>query len=289
MMLDGLCRADACQWNAEGGPFCRRCGAGYAPAITAALTVRVINLDRSGVRLATFQRTNSHLSAVERFPASDGATLDQQVLVANGLITADLKHPDYYSIGAIGLAMSHLRLWDLAIQYDQPVTVAEDDAIFNSHFERRAGLVLSSIPPDWDIVLWGFNFDLFASFEMIPGASICLAQFQQQRMRGAIASFQAKQPIWPQAFPLTWAFGTLCYSISPKGAREFKSRILPLRPKIISFPEAARAQPGASRFRATGLDNHLNEIYASTRSFVCFPPLVVTKNERSISTVQDSG
>jgi glycosyl transferase family 25 len=285
-MLDRPCRLDACQWERDGGPFCRLCGAGPAPEITKALTVHVINLDRNKDRFAIFQTTNGHLSSVERFSASEGAALDQRELAATGLVTQGLVHRDYYSVGGLGLAMSHIQLWDRAIEKKQAITIAEDDAIFNSHFERRAARVLESLPDDWEIVLWGFNWDLFASFEMIPGASTCLGQFQQDRMRSAVGAFQAKQTIVPQAFPLLWAFGTVCYSISPKGAATFKSQLLPLRPMIVQYPDAVRALPNSSRFRTVGIDNHINSIYARTRAFVCFPPLVRTKNEQAKSTVQ---
>jgi hypothetical protein len=166
-------------------------------------------------------------------------------------------------------------------------TVAEDDAI-SIYISSTATDILSELPADWDIVLWGFNFDLFACFEMIPGVSMCLAQFQQERMRTTTGTFQ-KQRIVARAYPLVWAFGTACYSISPKGAREFKSRLLPLRPIIISIPEAARASPYSQTFRSVGIDNSMNAVYRDVKAFVCFPPLVVSKNESAKSTVQELG
>ena len=286
--MNASCGADPCQWEIDGGPFCRACGACPAPEITEALNIRFINLERSPERLAKFLRINSHLSSVERFPAVDGRALDPRELVEKGLITSDLIDPDYYSIGDVGAAMSNIGIWNLAIESNQIVTVAEDDAIFNFDFERRAAGILSNLPPDWDFILWGFNWDLFACFEMIPGVSMCLAQFQQERMRAAIATFQKKHSVLPQAYPLIWAFGLTCYSISPKGARAFKSRLLPLRRLLVSIPEAVRAPPYGGTFRTVGVDNHMNSLYRDLNSFVCFPPLVVTENDHTASTVQES-
>jgi len=36
----------------------------------------------------------------------------------------------------------------------------------------------------------------------------------------------------------------------------------------------------------TGIDIPMNRFYPETRSYVAFPPLVATKSERTISTVQ---
>jgi glycosyl transferase, family 25 len=284
-MLETTCSADACPWDRDGGTFCRQCGAALAQEVADALTVRVINLDRSKDRLAEFCRVNAHLGTAERVQAVDGTKLDQAALVASGMITPDLLCPDFYSIGGLGAAMSHLRMIDRAINQNTPITVAEDDAIFNAHFLRKASAILTSLPSDWDFILWGFNWDLFVAFEPIPGVSLCLAQLQQERLRAQADEFQ-KARLTPQAFALNWAFGIPCYSISPKGARIFKSRLVPLRPKVLPFPEGGRTYPNGKAFRTVGIDNHFNELYGQTKSFVCFPPLVATKNDRSVSTVQ---
>jgi GR25 family glycosyltransferase involved in LPS biosynthesis len=284
-MLETTCPAVVCPWDQDGGTFCRQCGAAVAQEVADALTVRVINLDRSADRLAEFCRVNAHLGTAERVQAVDGTKLDQAALVASGMITPDLVRPDFYSIGGLGCAMSHLQMIDRAINQNTTITVAEDDAIFNVHFLRKAGGILTSLPSDWDFILWGFNWDLFAAFELIPRVSLCLAQLQHERLQAQADEFQ-KARLTPQSFALKWAFGIPCYSISPKGARIFKSRLVPLRPKVLPFPEGGRTYPNSSYFRTVGIDNHFNELYGQTKSFVCFPPLVATKIHGFPSTVQ---
>ena len=61
---------------------------------------------------------------------------------------------------------------------------------------------------------------------------------------------------------------------------------LPLRPMVLDVPEAARTYPYASKFRTVGIDNHMNSAHRHIKSFICFPPLVATKNELAISTIQ---
>jgi FkbM family methyltransferase len=279
----GCGQGSECAWTS--GPFCPRCGASITPEAEAILRVHLINLDRTPERLAAFQRANAHLRSVERIAAVDGQRLDLNELARQGIMTAELLHPDYYTVGAIGIAMSQLAMWDRTIQLGRPITVAEDDAIFNLRFEQCAARVMESLPPDWEFILWGYNFDLFTVFQALPGISPCIVQFDQQQLRAHAQDFQT-QLVRAQGFPLIWAFGIACYSISPNGAQAFKSRLLPLRPLLLDVPEAARTPPLSGKFRTVGIDNHMNALHRHIKSFVCFPPLVVTKNEESISTIR---
>jgi glycosyl transferase family 25 len=160
----------------------------------------------------------------------------------------------------------------------EAITVCEDDAIFNAGFERSAAAVIETLPADWDIISWGWNFDLFMSFEMLPGVSSSLSQFEQERMRQGAEAFQA-QTLAPKAFRLLWAFGTPCYSVSAKGAVVLRERLLPFRPMVIACPEGVRAPPGSMYYRVLSVDGALNSVYRHINAFVSFPPLVVTKNE----------
>jgi glycosyl transferase, family 25 len=242
------------------------------------LRVNVINLDRSADRLAEFTAANGHLAEISRFPAVDGQRLDTTPLIERGILTSAIL--DHYSIGAVGCAMSHLALWDIAIESGQNLTIAEDDAIFNSEFDRRATELIETLPADWDLILWGWNFDDFACFEMLPGVSHCLGRFEIDRMRSSTRSFQ-DQCVSPRAFKLLWAFGITSYTISPKGARSLKGNLLPLRPIAIPHPDTNNSQ----QFGPMGIDMSLNSIYRHLNAFVCFPPLVITKNELAKSTI----
>ena len=250
------------------------------------MQVHLINLDRSRDRLASFLATNAHLTKVSRFPAIDGRSLDLSALIRAGVMAEGLLHKDYYTLGAVGAAMSHISLWEEATKTGTPLTIAEDDAIFHSRFEAHAGEVIGCLPPDWDLILWGWNFDLFLCFEMLPGISISLSQFEQDRLRANVARFP-DIPVSPRAFPLLWSFGIPCYSVTPKGARALKALCLPLNPTIASFPPAARTPLHAHLFRNVGIDSAMNNAYSKISAHVCFPPLVVTCNERATSTIQE--
>jgi GR25 family glycosyltransferase involved in LPS biosynthesis len=248
--------------------------------------IHVVNLDRSPERIAEFCSINRNIAAtVARFKAIDGTTLNVDQLVQRGLVTRDIM--SMFSVGALGCAMSNLALWDIAIASGQVVTTCEDDAILNDRFDECAEGLLKTLPPDWDMILWGYNFDMFMSFELLPGVTHATAMLDQDRMRVNIEAFQ-RQPIAPQAYKVLWAFGTCSYSISPKGAAALKGRILPLAPKVTPFPEGRKAWPYSPGWRHVGIDNSINAVHREIKSYVCFPPLVVTRNETKSSTVQSA-
>jgi hypothetical protein len=94
------------------------------------------------------------------------------------------------------------------------------------------------------------------------------------------------QYVSARPFKLLWAFGLPSYTISPKGARVLKSKLLPLRPVTLPLPQGL-STPDHKRSVATrGLDSTLNTVYRDLCGFVCFPPLVINKIELSKSTVQ---
>jgi glycosyl transferase family 25 len=248
------------------------------------MRVHLINLERNPERLAEFKATNGHLGDLARVPAVDGEKLDLAALEREGLVSADVLKT--YTMGAVGLALTHFKLWESAIASGDMVTIAEDDAIFNRNFETYADEVVKTLPTDWDMIVWGFNFDLFLCFDMLPGVSTCLAQFEQDRLRQGIEAFQS-QSLDPRAFRLGWAFGTPCYTISPKGAQALRGKCAPLRPRLLSFPLGRRVAPFSAHYRTVGIDVLMNLFYGQLDTFVCIPPLVVTKNDSSKSTVQE--
>lgn len=234
----------------------------------------VINLDRSTERMDSFRESNAHMPAIERFAAVDGALLDLGELVADGRMTPDLR----YTRGALGCAMSHLFFWEAAAGERSVITVCEDDAVFHHDFEKLAESFIAELPDDWDLVLWGWNFDSILLFELMPGVSPALMTTNQELLRKGLRAFQSTSLV-PRPFRLRRAYGTVCYTISPKGARRLLDHALPLRPFTIDFPMVNPAFPN------NGIDIVMNAAYPSLEAYVSVPPLVVTPNEHAVSTV----
>jgi GR25 family glycosyltransferase involved in LPS biosynthesis len=172
-----------------------------------------------------------------------------------------------------------LSLWAIAVEEARALTICEDDAVLSRHFVPCAEAALASLPDDWDIVLWGWNFDSYLGFDMMPGVSPCLASFDQDAMRAGIEQFQNEVPA-PRLYRLLRAFGTPCYTVSPKGAALLRQHCLPLRAMSVYFPGLERTLENG------GLDTMMNDAYPRLSAFVCFPPLAITPNRHDISTIQ---
>ena len=241
------------------------------------MLIQLINLDRSTERLAEFKAANPQLDYLRRFSAIDGYQQEIPALLAKGIFETGVA--EGYTPGALGAALSHLALWDEAIATGQTLTICEDDAVFNRRFTTIAKRVIDDLPPDWDFILWGWNFDSYLLFELMPGVSPCLACFDEAQMCAGQRTFQG-QTIVPQTFRLQRALGIPCYSISPKGARALRAACLPLAKIRVYFPGLDRHVPNF------GIDVAMNHRFPDLKAYVSFPPLVITRNEMKKSTIQ---
>jgi GR25 family glycosyltransferase involved in LPS biosynthesis len=239
------------------------------------MDVHVINLERTKERYAEFVAKNPHLGSVDRVPAVDGCTITVAQLIEKGIFSQDAPG---YSNGAIGCALSHLSLWQKALQAGCAVTVAEDDAIFNQGFDAEAQAALQGLPDDWDIVLWGWNFDSILLFDFLEGVSPCLGMFSEPQLRSNMAQFGQMQ-IKPTLYRLKRAFGTLAYTISSRGAQKLAQHCLPIRKLEVFCPGLNRAVPNF------GIDVMMNSLYADIDAYVSFPPLAASSNDKTTSTV----
>jgi hypothetical protein len=82
----------------------------------------------------------------------------------------------------------------------------------------------------------------------------------------------------PTLYGLQRAYGTVCYTLSPRGAALLLEKALPLRPMEVFFPGLNKNMPN------TGIDVVLSHLYPQIIALVSFPPLVLTRHERSRST-----
>jgi GR25 family glycosyltransferase involved in LPS biosynthesis len=236
------------------------------------MDIVVINLDRSPRKLQEFDAANRGLISYERFPAIDGLSVSKEAFVANGIFHPDLQ----YTPGAIGCAISHIALWKRVVASGKPLTICEDDAHLNKAFTRIADEALVKLAGRFDFILWGWNFDSVLCFDLW-GISSCAAIFDPARMLDAMERFKDVN-FTPTLYALQRAYGTVCYTLSPKGAALLLEKALPLRPMEVFFPGLNKNMPN------TGIDVVLSNLYPQIIALVSFPPLVLTKHERSRST-----
>ncbi len=239
------------------------------------MTIHVINLDRDAERLEKFLRLNAHVGEIHRAVAIEGARLDRAALEREGFSERHLR----YSDGSLGNAHSHMTLWRQAVERGSVTTIAEDDAVFAKHFSEASASFLAGLPEDWDVVLWGWNFDAFLWAEIPEGVSRCKLEFNQDDLRRNLEAFRngrhAHVPV-----RLRHAFGTLAYSISPRGARAMLDACLPLKNRRVEFSGFDVVIENRS------FDSMMNAVYPQLKAYVCMPPLAVSENRHETSNTR---
>jgi glycosyl transferase, family 25 len=235
-------------------------------------TIRVISLARSPQRRAEFLRRNAHVAS-SFFDAVDGRSLTAGQIESSGAFMPELRAEGTYDSHAYGCALSHHRLWMEAAAGTEPLTIAEDDALLRRDFEARSAGVLATLPPGWDIVLWGWNFDSVLQVDPMGGVSPAVMQFDQRQLRNSLDVFQNLQtPVQPMR--LQKAFGLLAYTLSPGGAAKLLKLCFPQRPLKVFIPTTN------AYLRNVGVDVSTNAVYRQVQAFACFPPLAASPNVR---------
>ena len=239
------------------------------------LQVYYLNLARRPDRNERFLKVNAGIAEFCRMAAVDGDSVRNEDLVADGVIVEPLHS---YTSGALGCALSHLRMLDFCISRQTPVTVAEDDAVFNRHFPTRATDTLTLLPADWDLILWGWNFDSILHVRAIDGIKDTVMYFDGPKLGPRLVEFQ-NSPHRVLPLRLVQTFGTVCYTVSPHGAEFLRKNCFPLKNEGVSIPSMKRL------IHNLNIDSVMNKHYASMKAFVAFPPLVWTEHDRATSDV----
>jgi GR25 family glycosyltransferase involved in LPS biosynthesis len=198
---------------------------------------------------------------VQRVSATDGTTLDRDELLRSGYILDDLT----YGAGALGCAMSHIRLWERALAENRSMTIFEDDVVASHRFIETSHRIMNALPADWGIVQWGYVFNpLFVWVDL--GISKARLHCYGPKLVNTSAEFR-DVPAVPTALRLLHCFGTAAYSISSSGARAALEFCLPLRRRYITFPDA-----GVTTFDE-GIDCALCGVYPRMKAYLCVPQL----------------
>ena len=232
--------------------------------------IRVISLTRHSERRSEFLRRNAHVAS-SFYDAVDGSALTADDIDSSGLFLPEVAAT--YNAHGYGVAMSHWHLWTEAAAGTEPLTIAEDDALFRHDFAVRSKGVIAGLARGWDMVLWGWNFDSVLCVDALGSASATAMLFDQVQLRKSLDVFQALQtPV--QALKLDKAFGLPAYTLSPAGAAKLLRLCFPQRKLAVWVPVLNQ------HLSNIGIDVATNAVYSQTQTFACFPPLAVTPNVR---------
>ncbi|AQS83509.1 hypothetical protein A0U92_00635 [Acetobacter aceti] len=246
----------------------------------------VINLERRTDRKDAFFRNNPHMQHVDIFTAVDGWSLSRPDLVAQGVIAAENRYVE----PALGVLMSHLKLWQHAVTHDCPVTVLEDDVILHHRFDSLTQQLMEQ-QDQFDFIAWGVNTDW--PIRILPGEDMPEATllFDRQAAYPDQNNLQT-QPATPTLLRLNGFSGLCAYTVTPQAARRLIENILP----VGNQPASVRyLKPGLGleshkiTWSNSGLDVELNRHTDSMAFFLGFPFLATPLNDWTTSSFTRKG
>src|SRR5262249_50708085 len=147
-------------------------------------------------------------------------------------------------------------------------TIFEDDAIAHRDFEILSTELLAKLGNDWDFIMWGWNFDAPIGYEIFQDVPT-LSRFYEPHLQKNWLDIQHANSMH-QLHRLHFAFGTVCYSISPQGVRKVIENTFPIKPMLYKSAEL--------EIENLSMDAHLATIYPQLNAYICINPLVITRN-----------
>lgn len=185
-----------------------------------------------------------------------------------------------YLSGTLGCAMSHIKLWEIAVAECRSITIFEDDVVVSTEFRRRAEEVLAALPSHWDIIHWGCLINPLFAWVDLGISKVKLVGYGEWQYKGETGAARFRAEAHAAApVKLLHSFGLQGYSISPQGAKAALDYCLPLRRRLIEFPDAEVVTEDS------GLDVALCGLYPTIQAFVCLPPLVIHADEEASERV----
>jgi len=230
----------------------------------------VITLKRTPERLEQFYNLNptAKNQGIEPIYGIDGQEINA-ILRPSKLIK--LEALQTWSKGAIGAALSHLYCWRHAIKSQKTCLILEDDAILAEGWHKITLEATLEIKDYFDIIFLGWNINTAlkaATLEGIETTSLFSPPFPSNEQITALINSNDKR----KACKLLHCYGLSSYIISPTGAEKLIQLATPLRTEIVKLGR------GLPNIESIHIDALLNNYYGSCRSFVIYPPLVLTKN-----------
>lgn len=178
-----------------------------------------------------------------------------------------------YTRGARGSALSHLQLWQSCVE--EPILIFEDDAIIRRDFKRVLAKALEMLHRDWDIVLFGYNTDSILTVDTerarrtftFPVKYPTEAMLLRNAMSTSAVAFRR----------VHHAFGLCGYALSKRSSPSFEA-LLSAGYRVLHIERIGR-------IRAITLGGMMNAAFSKVRAFACYPPVVLSPNDKATSTI----
>ena len=235
----------------------------------------VIHLPESREREVEFIKNNASLRDWEFYEAIRGRDVDRLSILSDGTLhPAASMHPN-----ALGVALTFIEILKKISMMDEPANIIEDDAILGKDFTKNQEELIASIAGKFDIIVWGWNFDVPMYLFPFGRNQKSIRVIADQDDIVELSLDIAKTKIRRVLIPLGAQFGIMCCTVSPAGAKRILKALLPLDTSQYFSPEIKRHVSTQTH------DGMLNRIYSKIDSYICFPPLAISLNDKETSTI----
>lgn len=188
--------------------------------------------------------------------------------------------PCTWPLGSVCGGVAVLEIMKEVALGSEPVTLFEDDAILSGDFVENIEELLSEVDADWDLVQWGFNWNGFAWIRIGHDKSGPIQKLDLRGQEGLLDIFRFRsQKVKTKLYPLETAFGPHAVSISIRGIEKVLSNFKGFSDREV-YNEAIRL-----RYKPVGFDCMLTEMHPFLKSYLAFPPLSFTFNDKSKSAI----
>lgn len=215
--------------------------------------------------LRKFRKRNPAADNLEVVPSFDVLALDRSYMVENGLLDVNIRASD----DQVAEIFSHVIQWSQCVADGVPRTIFSDKSSIPDNFEELANALLQTLPEDWDLIVWGVDYNGLMIVKMPSQMGDCILKCDDHPSTGPTGPLgERKTPAL--LLKLSAIEGMSGYTVSPRGASILMNS-LPIREYSYRSKLAGREMRGVS---LSTLFSSLIE-HGAMAAHVSFPPLVV--------------
>ena len=171
-------------------------------------------------------------------------------------------------------------LWQHAVNNDVTTHIAEDDAVLHPTFAEQAHELLSLLPDQWDIMLWGYTHKCGLTLEAYrngPPLRLWTANAEAKLYTDTfLAATFVSNPVRCYA-----AWNTFAYSVTPAGARKLLDTCWPIK------AENGRIPGQQKLFPIYGLDAKMACLMNDLSTWIAWPPLAFHPHDPDDSNMNE--
>ena len=246
------------------------------------MEIVAVTLDSKGQRYKNFLKNNFHLD-INPFEAVVGKNLSEKEILDENLATSELiSNKNVFSLGAMGCAASHKKIWKQCLDQKKSILVLEDDCYTHPQIKEFIA-VNKKILDSCDMCYFGLHLNSVIQVQSPQGLLFSNIYFDPgypnpDWIKKAFSKTDIAKVLFNK---LIKGFGTWAYYITPKGAEKLINLIFPLSLETTKIPLIYHGK--SVNMPIFSIDRAGCKIYKDINVLMTYPFLAYNEN-REIST-----